>query len=145
MPVTTPFWPIVTRDRFREMRKLKFAIVDDDTHVLFFAERVLRKGFPKSDIVTFTDGTEALEYLRSNHTDVLVTDHKMAHMDGAELIRELRNDGYTGPIVMVSNSPRAKEEGLAAGATAYLEKDPSMRGLPDVVRALLAESQPKGS
>jgi DNA-binding response OmpR family regulator len=58
-------------------------------------------------------------------------------MDGAELIRELRNEGYIRPIVMISSSPNAKEEGLAAGATAYMEKDPSMRRLPDVVKALL--------
>jgi two-component system response regulator ChvI len=121
------------------MRKLKFTIVDDDEHVLFFVERTLRQGFPDSELLTFTDGSEALKYVRSNGTDVLITDHKMTRMDGAELIRELRKDGYTGPIVMISSSPHAKEEGLAAGATAYIEKDPSMARLPEVVKTLLGD------
>jgi CheY-like chemotaxis protein len=116
--------------------KPRFTVVDDDSHVLFFVERALRDAFPQSEIKVFHDGREALDHVRKGQTDVLITDHCMAHMSGAQLIKTLRNDGFTLPIVMISNSPHAEEEGTAAGATAYFEKDAAMKGLPEIIRAL---------
>ena len=119
------------------MRKLNFTVVDDDAHVLFFVKNVLRKTFPKCHIAAFDDGVEALEHVKSSGADILITDHKMTHMNGAELIRNLRADRFTGPIIMISSSPNAKDEGLAAGATVYMEKDPSMVKLTEVVQKLI--------
>src|SRR5688572_19810746 len=115
----------------------RFTVVDDDKHILFFVERILRAEFPNCEISTFHDGSEALHSIRAANTDLVITDHKMDRMNGAELIRNLRDRGLTVPIVMISSSPYAKEEGLAAGATAYLEKDSTMFGLAKVVKSLL--------
>jgi len=117
--------------------RCRFTVVDDDAHTLFFVERALRAGFPEAIITTFADGIEALDHVRKVGTDLLVTDHSMIHMNGAELIRHLRSDGFDLPIIMVSNSPHAQEAGEAAGATKFLEKGEAVRVLSGVVRELL--------
>src|SRR4051812_47582473 len=106
--------PIIDPDG--DMKGPHFTIVDDDAHTLYFLEHALSRAFPQSEIVKFSDGAEALEYLQHSPTDLLVTDHSMDRLNGADLIRALRSGGSTLPIIMVSNSPDAEEQGTAAGA-----------------------------
>ena len=112
-------------------------VVDDDIKMLYLVEHALKTAFPEAKITTHTDGKDALEYVRKMGTDLLITDHSMTHMNGADLIRELRGDGSRLPIIMISNSPNAKEEGTAAGASVFMEKGEAMSRLPQIVRELL--------
>lgn len=113
-------------------------IVDDDLKTLFLVEHALKAAFPDASITTLTDGIDALQHIRRIGTDLLITDHSMTHMNGAELIRELRAGGCKLPIIMISNSPNAEQEGSAAGANRFMEKGEAMSRLPDAVRTLLA-------
>ena len=120
-----------------ESSECRLTIVDDDLNTLFLVERALKEAFPDARITTLTDGSDALQHIRKIGTDLLITDHSMAHMNGADLIRELRAEGSNLPIIMISNSPNAKEEGSAAGANQFMEKGQAMSNLPEAVRALL--------
>ena len=119
-------------------------IVDDDLQMLFLVERALKEAFPEARITTLTDGSDALQTIRKMGTDLLITDHSMTRMNGADLIRELRAEGSNLPIIMISNSPNAKEEGSAAGANQFMEKGQAMSHLPEAVRTLLA-TRPQSS
>jgi CheY-like chemotaxis protein len=112
-------------------------IVDDDTKMLILVEHVLKTAFPEARITTMTDGLDALQYIRQTGTDLLITDQSMTHMNGSELIRELRAEGSKLPIIMISNSPNAQEEGGAAGANTFMEKGNAISRLPQAVRELL--------
>src|SRR5579864_9177862 len=113
----------------------RLTVVDDDIKTLYLVEHALKTAFPEARITTHTDGADALQHIRKLGTDLLITDHSMAHMTGADLIRELRAEGSTLPIIMISNSPNAKEEGTAAGANQFMEKGQAMSNLPEAVRA----------
>src|SRR6185436_20317295 len=117
-----------------------FTVVDDDSHVLFFVERALADAFPGSNIITFTDGDDALNYLTETGTDMLIPDHSMMHMDGADLIRELRSRGSKIPLIMISSSPNAQVAAEAAGVTLFMEKTQAMKNLVEAVRDLLGAS-----
>lgn len=121
-----------------ENSECRLVIVDDDLKTLFLVEHALKAAFPDASITTLTDGIDALQYIRRIGTDLLITDHSMTHMNGAELIRELRAEGCKMPIIMISNSPNAEQEGSAAGANRFMEKGEAMSRLPDAVRTLLA-------
>jgi DNA-binding NtrC family response regulator len=120
-----------------ESNSCRLTIVDDDIKMLFLVEHTLKAAFPDANITTLTDGTDALRHIRKIGTDLLITDHSMEHMNGADLIRELRAEGCKLPIIMISNSPNAEEEGNAAGANRFMEKGDAMARLPDAVRSLL--------
>lgn len=124
-----------------ESSECRLTIVDDDLNTLFLVERALKEAFPGAHITTLTDGSDALQHIRKIGTDLLITDHSMTHMNGADLIRELRAEGSNLPIIMISNSPNAKDEGNAAGANRFMEKGEAMSLLPEAVRALLGTSQ----
>lgn len=115
----------------------RLTVVDDDIKMLYLVEHALMTAFPEVKITTHTDGADALQHIRKLGTDLLITDHSMTHMNGADLIRELRADGSKLPIIMISNSPNAKEEGTAAGASIFMEKGEAMTRLPEIVRELL--------
>lgn len=120
-----------------EHGECRLMIVDDDTKMLFLVEHVLKTAFPEASITTMTDGVDALHHIRNTGTDLLITDQSMQHMNGSELIRELRADGSKLPIIMISNSPNAEEEGGAAGANTFMEKGQATKRLPQAVRDLL--------
>lgn len=72
-------------------------------------EKFIRRGIrvmierapvPVGEILEAHDGTEALEILRSRPVDVLVTDIRMPHMDGVELVAQLDNLAHR-PLVLV--------------------------------------------
>lgn len=115
----------------------RLTVVDDDVKMLYLVEHALKTAFPEAKITTHTDGSDALLHIRELGTDLLITDHSMTHMNGADLIRELRAEGSKLPIIMISNSPNAKAEGSAAGANLFMEKGEAMTRLPQLVRELL--------
>jgi DNA-binding response OmpR family regulator len=121
-----------------ERCECRLMIVDDDLKTLFLVEHALKAAFPGAHITTLTDGCDALKTIRKLGTDLLITDHSMTRMNGADLIRELRAEGSKLPIIMISNSPNAEEEGNAAGANRFMEKGNAMACLPEAVRNLLA-------
>lgn len=124
-----------------ESSECRLMIVDDDVKMLFLVEHALQTAFPNARITTVTDGSDALQQIRRTGTDLLITDHSMMRMNGAELIRELRADGSKLPIIMISNSPNAEQEGNAAGANRFMEKGEAVSRLPEAVKVLLESRQ----
>lgn len=100
----------------------QIVLVDDDVNVLFLLERTLKKALVGAEFCTFEDGELALAYVLHHPVDLLITDNQMLSMDGAELTRQLRAQGWGLPIIMISGSPDAEQKGLAAGITRFIAK-----------------------
>ncbi len=79
---------------------------------------------------------EALSCLASNHIAAIVTDLNLPHMDGFELIAQVRAASDM-PIMVISgdNDPRTLERLVTLGASAYFRKPYS----PSQVRQKLEE------
>jgi CheY-like chemotaxis protein len=84
--------------------------------------------------------TEALSVLADQQFDAIVLDYVLPTMDGATLVSRVRGLGITAPIVVLSGAATAEdqEKALAAGATAYLDKDDVREGgLAGLLRELI--------
>jgi two-component system, chemotaxis family, sensor kinase CheA len=72
------------------------------------------------------DGLEALEMLRAEHADLIITDIQMPRMDGFGLVAALKADNGLNriPVIIVSSLERAEDQegGLLLGADAYVVK-----------------------
>jgi two-component system, chemotaxis family, sensor kinase CheA len=72
------------------------------------------------------DGLEALELLRVEKADLIITDIQMPRMDGFGLVEALKADSRLKgiPVIIVSSLERAEdqERGLLLGADAYVVK-----------------------
>ncbi|MBO0678391.1 SpoIIE family protein phosphatase [Mycolicibacterium sp. S2-37] len=73
-----------------------------------------------------SDGQQALETIRAEEPDLVISDVMMPRVDGLELLAALRTDSRTAALPVLLLSARAGQEasieGLAAGADDYLVK-----------------------
>lgn len=74
------------------------------------------------------NGKEALELIRLNPPDILITDIKMPVMDGIQLIKEVRNSGYAMKIIILSNLEEFHyaQKAISHGVSEYLIKSDMM-------------------
>ena len=73
---------------------------------------------------TANNGISALKYVRRHPVDAVITDLQMPGMNGVEFITALRQEGFTGPILALSNYSDFElvRGALTAGAFDYLLK-----------------------
>ena len=64
-------------------------IVDDDDSILSILKNSLIKLGHEYQVVTASDGYQALDQLKQFHFDLVVTDYKMAGMNGLELLDKI--------------------------------------------------------
>lgn len=85
------------------------------------------------------DGEEALDVLDQQPIDVLVTDIMMPRLDGRALTEQLRDAGYTLPILMLTalETLPDKKKGFRAGADDYLVKPVDLEELELRIEAIL--------
>jgi chemosensory pili system protein ChpA (sensor histidine kinase/response regulator) len=99
-------------------------IVDDSVSVRKFVSSVLEKN--KYQTVLAEDGPEALEELKKQEFDIIITDLEMPKMQGFDLIEEIRKQRNFQHIPIVILTGRAgkkhKERGVELGANAYITK-----------------------
>ncbi len=105
-------------------------IADDNPDLRQYLRRVLETVF---EVEAVSDGQAALDRIRSDPPDLLITDVMMPRMDGYELLGALRAEPATQELPVLVLSARASEEasieGLQAGADDYLAKPFSGREL----------------
>lgn len=85
------------------------------------------------------DGQDAYDYASSGGYDAVILDVMMPKMDGIEVLRRLRADGFSAPVMMLTAKAEKDDrvEGFDAGADDYLPKPFAPDELLSRVRALL--------
>jgi CheY-like chemotaxis protein len=97
-------------------------LVDDDTANLEVLSEVLRaEGYI---VVCARNGAEALACLRSAQPDIVMLDYVMPTMDGATMVRKLKDDVSTSGIgiVMTSGLPEDMVRPRCQAYDAFLQK-----------------------
>lgn len=113
-------------------------VVDDSLSSRTRVVRSLRR-YPLS-VVEAGDGRQALQLLRSGRFDAVFSDLEMPHVDGLELLAELRwsEAGSQIPVTMISsrNEPEFVSKATELGVTAYLIKPVSDEALDAAMAAV---------
>jgi CheY-like chemotaxis protein len=121
----------------------KKVLVTDDNAALRGLLRVSLQAFGFSKVIEATDGERALETLRAEPVDLLVTDWKMKPMDGVELVRALRDRATSPapylPIIVLTAYADADKASQArdAGADEFLVKPFTAEALARSIRSVL--------
>jgi two-component system, NarL family, nitrate/nitrite response regulator NarL len=115
---------------------IRVLLVDD--HTLFrmgLSELLEQRGAIK--VVGATGNPdEARRILREENPDVVIMDLHMPPIDGLTLFRQLRQEGFTTPTLMltVSNAEEDLTNTLRAGARGYLLKDMEPDDVVDAIQ-----------
>ena len=114
-------------------------VVDDHEEMLEFLADDLSEMY---HVLTATNGAEALEILKAEAVQLVISDVMMDVMDGFELCKLIKS-GFEHshiPVILLTakNTLQSKIEGLELGADAYIEKPFSPEYLQVQVSNLLA-------
>jgi two-component system response regulator MprA len=121
---------------------MRILVVDDERSVRESLERALRlDGY---EVELADDGTQAVAKVRASAPDAVVLDVLMPLMDGVQVCRRIRADGYDTPILILTARDGVSDRvsGLDAGADDYLAKPFALEELQARLRALLRRTRP---
>ena len=82
------------------LNNIRVLLVEDDNFTKVELERFLKRRVGK--LLTATSGMEGLDILQKNKVDIIITDLKMPNMNGLEMIKIAKKDGYEGPVIIIS-------------------------------------------
>jgi DNA-binding NtrC family response regulator len=112
----------------------KILVVDDEQSMAQFLGIVLRKeGY---QVTTVNNGRDALERVRAENFDVIITDIKMPGMDGIQLLQGIKKQDPSIPVVIMT-AYASQQSAIAAvnlGAFQYLIKNAKNDEIKLVVR-----------
>jgi DNA-binding NtrC family response regulator len=100
----------------------KILVVDDEKSILLLLKEALGQwGY---HVTTASSAAEALETLRTELFDAMISDIRMPDMSGLELLREVRKQDETIEVVMMTGYPTIASavQALKEGAYDYLSK-----------------------
>lgn len=121
----------------------KILLVDDQPHIIRVIKLTLdRKGFK---VDTAVNGEEALEKLRDDDYDVLITDIEMPRMDGQRLCeamhRQLTDLKLLTLVITAKTDQELRDWAVQLPQTEFLEKPLSLRRLTARLESYFATSQ----
>jgi CheY-like chemotaxis protein/predicted regulator of Ras-like GTPase activity (Roadblock/LC7/MglB family) len=94
-------------------------IVDDEESVLALMLGSIKNLGQEYRVITVTNGQAALEQVKQRHFDLVVTDFRMAGMDGLQLLEEIRSVRPDTRVILMTAYANSAVEAEAARLNAY--------------------------
>ena len=127
-----------------DMTNIRFLVVDDFSTMRRIVRNLLKE-IGHSNVDEAEDGQVALNKLKANTFDFVVSDLNMPNMNGFELLHAIRADGdlKTLPVLLVT--AEAKKEDIItaaqAGASGYIVKPFTKATLEEKLNKIILKMQ----
>jgi DNA-binding response OmpR family regulator len=117
-------------------------VVDDDQDLRDTLAEQLRL-YDEFDVLTASTAAESAELVRDERIDLVIMDVGLPDMDGREAVRQMRRNGFRGPIIMLTGQGSDADTvlGLDAGANDYVTKPFKFAVLLARIRAQLRQHE----
>jgi two-component system, OmpR family, response regulator len=122
---------------------MRVLVVEDETDLLDVLSQSLREEGYAVD--SASNGKEALYKASGGHYDAIVLDLMLPVMDGWEVLRQLRKEGQTVPVLVLTarDAVHDRVSGLDLGADDYVKKPFELDELLARLRALVRRAAGK--
>ena len=119
--------------------KQTILVVDDDLHILEVLEA--RISSVEFQVLTATGAQEALDIIKSNQVDLMISDMRMPGMGGMDLLEEVRSLRPALPVIFLTAYGTIPDavKAVKLGAVDYLTKPFDGRDLLSKIRHVLAK------
>jgi two-component system chemotaxis response regulator CheY len=129
-------------------KNMKFLVVDDFSTMRRIVRNLLKElGF--SNVDEAEDGVAALQKLRGDSFDFVVSDWNMPNMDGLTLLQNIRADEALKKIPVLMVTAEAKKENIVAaaqaGASGYVVKPFTAATLDEKLNKIFQNMESKAS
>jgi len=116
-------------------QSLRVWLVDDDASIRWVLERALRNGgmAPRA----FEAAEPALDALRREAPDVLITDIRMPGQSGLELLKKIRDTRPALPVIVMTahGTPEVLRDAIMQGAFGTISKPFDLSNIVGLVQA----------
>jgi DNA-binding response OmpR family regulator len=119
----------------------RILLVEDDPKIAEFVIRSLKKsGY---QVQNETDGVSGLRHIFKNNYDLVLLDVMLPKLNGLELLQQLRQDGNTTPVIILSAKVDLHDRltGFEFGADDYMPKPFFVEELTAKIKVILARKQ----
>jgi len=116
-------------------KKKTVLVVEDDDNIRDFLQEVL-----EDFVVSIaSDGDEAIEKIRANKYDLVITDLRMPSVPGEEVVSFIHKNQPATKVIVISgySSQYAVNQSVKNGASAFLSKPFSIKELIQTVSNVL--------
>ena len=115
---------------------MRLLLAEDEVSLSRAITTILKKNNYEADAVF--DGEAALDWLACNNYDGVILDIMMPKLDGLSVLRRLRAQGNTVPVLILTAKSEVDDKviGLDAGANDYLTKPFAAKELLARIRAM---------
>ena len=127
--------------RKQSMQKYRLLVVDDEIRILNFLRSNLKAlGY---EVVTASNGLEALEQFHATQPDLILLDILMPKMNGLDVLKEIRGFSRV-PVIFLSAKGNERDNiaGLDMGADDYIAKPFSPDELVSRIEAVMRRFRP---
>tara|TARA_R110002072_G_scaffold199405_2_gene357016 strand:+ start:22892 stop:23536 length:645 start_codon:yes stop_codon:yes gene_type:complete len=121
------------------IKNMRVLIADDHAILRKGLIEILNNSFPALEYFEASNGLEALQLSRKHNFDLILLDISMPGRNGLDTLKQLRSDGNTAKILILSVQPEDQYaiRVLKAGASGFLNKDSAPEELLNAVRIVM--------
>ena len=119
---------------------MKILIVDDSRAMRMIVARTLRQaGLNGHDVLEAENGRQAMEMVKAEEPDLVLSDWNMPEMSGLEFLRTLRASGSAIPFCFITSegSEDMRTQAEAAGAFGVISKPFSAEAVADALATVV--------
>lgn len=112
---------------------------DDNLKIVELVKALVeRAGY---QLLTARDGREAIEIARDENPDLILMDINIPAMNALTAVKELRDDGFNNPIIMLASSESEMDRNcsIEAGSDEYILKTIDMGEVETVLSRHLSD------
>lgn len=100
--------------------------------------KMAQDALPWARVVEHHSSYRAFQEIYASGVDLLITDCHMPDLDGPGLVRMIREQKFSVPIIMVSACEDARKLGEQAGIDRFVHKSRLSQELDPAIKSLLA-------
>ena len=114
---------------------IRLIVIDDEAIHRKGLSKLIRKLRPNYEINQFKDGSEALNFLKENEVDIIITDIRMPILDGLSFIREYNYKNINTKIIILSAYAEFEyaQNAISLGVFDYILKPVDIENVIDIL------------